>query len=448
MDRLSQTLKSYKRQIKWHSEKFDSYDMGKYLKKFTSMLIGKKILDFGCGNGRDLKFFEENGFDATGVDYSDDLIKIARQRCKSEIIKMNFLQSLKFKDGSFDGIWASASLLHVPKENLRFVLSEIGRILKPEGVLFVSFKEGDGQGIIKDDFGNEKRFFSFFDIDEIVQILTKNGFGVIDAEKSKDGKFRKRPANKKILTWIMLYCLKNNNFQVHHFKSLISTQDKAKKLAVKGFDNTVVVSDVQSKARGRFKRKWHSSKDGLWMSILIRPKIMDKLQYITFCAAISAARSIKRTTKLDVKIKWPNDLHYKGKKLCGILTEGSFGKENYAIVGIGLNVNQTDFPIDIKQSATSLKLIKKRDVNIKQLSKQILENFFDLYEKYYCENKFEEILQMWKKYSDTIGKEVIIIRRNDTIKGKAVGVDEDCSLLIRIKSKTVKVIEGDVSIRY
>src|SRR3989338_7594384 len=149
-------------------------------------------------------------------------------------------------------------------------------------------------------------------------------------------------------------------YKIYRFKSLPSTQDKAKEFSRKGLSNIAVIADIQTKGRGRFKRKWHSQKGSLSMSILLKPSNIKNLQYLTFAAAISVVKSIKKSANLNTKIKWPNDVHYKGKKLCGILTEGIFGKENYAVVGIGLNVNQDKFPYDIKNTASSLKIIKKQ----------------------------------------------------------------------------------------
>ena len=239
------------------------------------------------------------------------------------------------------------------------------------------------------------------------------------------------------------------NYKIYHFKSLTSTQDKAKELIKKGLSNAVIISDIQTKGRGRFKRKWHSGKGGLWMSVLLKPDNVQNLQYLTFIAAISVVKSIKEITNLKTYIKWPNDVHYKGKKLCGILTEGIFGKENSVIVGIGLNVNQKNFPNDVKGIATSLGIIKNKGFEIREVMQNILDEFFRLYNDYYNENKFDSVLTVWKRHCDTIGKNVAVMTKAKKLDGKAVGVDEECNLLLKLKNnKIVKIMEGDIKVKY
>jgi len=238
-------------------------------------------------------------------------------------------------------------------------------------------------------------------------------------------------------------------YKIYHYESLSSTQDKAKEFSKIGLSNVVIVADVQTKGRGRFKRKWHSDKGGLWMSILLKPNNIRNLQYLTFAAAIAVVKSIKEIANLNTRIKWPNDVHYNGKKLSGILTEGIFGKENYVAVGIGLNVNQAKFPSDIKKIATSLKIIKKKKIDIKNVSKNIIDEFFNIYTNQYNKNNIKNILKTWKKHCDTINKKVAVISKNKKISGKAIGVDEDCNLLLKLKNKRIiKIIEGDVNVRY
>jgi len=240
-----------------------------------------------------------------------------------------------------------------------------------------------------------------------------------------------------------------HSHKIHHFKSLTSTQDKAKEFAKKGLSNVIIIADKQTKGRGRFKRKWFSGKGGLWMSILLKPEYIQNVQYLTFAAAIAVAKSIKKSAKLSTSIKWPNDVHYKGKKLCGILTECIFGNENFVIVGIGLNVNQNRFPDGIRNRAASLKMIKNKKINIKKLTKNITDEFFILYDSHYSRNRLKNILKIWKKYCDTINKNVVITTRTKKLNGKAIGVDQNCNLLLKLKnSKIIKIVEGDIRVRY
>ena len=233
-------------------------------------------------------------------------------------------------------------------------------------------------------------------------------------------------------------------YKIFHFKSLTSTQDKAKEFSKKGLSDVVIIADTQTKGRGRFKRKWHSDKNGLWMSILLKQKKIENLQYLTFAAAVAVVKSIKKITNLNTSIKWPNDVHYKGKKLCGILTEGIFGKDNYIAVGIGINVNQNKFPDDIKNIASSLKIIKKQNFSINKIAANIIDEFYTLY-NYYNDNKLKKILRIWKEYCDTINKNVTVITTTKKLKGKVIGIDKECNLLLKVKNNTViKIIEGDV----
>ena len=238
-------------------------------------------------------------------------------------------------------------------------------------------------------------------------------------------------------------------YKIYYFKSLTSTQDKAKEFAKRGLSNVIVVSDIQTRGRGRFKRKWHSDNNGLWMSILLKPKNVENMQYLTFSAAIAVVKSIEKITKLKTSIKWPNDVHYKGKKLCGILTEGIFGKENFAAVGIGLNVNQNKFPEEIKNIAISLKIIRKKVFPKKIFLREIINKFFKLYIQYYSKNRLKNILKIWNEHCDTINKNIIATTRTKRLSGKAIGIDKNCNLLLKTKNnKIIKIVEGDINLRY
>ena len=122
-----------------------------------------KILDAGCGSGRDTKFFLENGFNVVAFDNSPDMVRYAAEYTGQEVLLMSF-EDIEFKD-NFDGIWACASVLHVPENNISTVLSKFADALKYEGILYTSFKYGDNEQI------RNGRFFADYTEERFDQLL-------------------------------------------------------------------------------------------------------------------------------------------------------------------------------------------------------------------------------------------------------------------------------------
>ena len=117
-----------------------SEQYGKYLQWLSK---GSKILDLGCGSGRDSKFFIERGFDVTPVDGSGEMCLRAEKIIGKKVRKLTF-DELDY-DGVFDGVWACASLLHVKKDEMNETLKRVSRSMKPDGVLYISFRYGDDE---------------------------------------------------------------------------------------------------------------------------------------------------------------------------------------------------------------------------------------------------------------------------------------------------------------
>ena len=149
---------------------------------------------------------------------------------------------------------------------------------------------------------------------------------------------------------------------IYYFDSLSSTNIKAKEIATKSKEGTIVIAEEQTKGKGRLGRSWLSPKGkGIWMSIILKPKVAPiKVAKITLIGAAAVNQGLK---DIGIKsyIKWPNDIVIDGKKVCGILTEMSceLNMINYCIMGIGINVNldKEDFSKDLIDTATSLKSI-------------------------------------------------------------------------------------------
>ena len=152
-------------------------------KKYKDLVPGKKILDIGCGAGRDSVVFTQNGSDYTGIDASPEMLAIAKERAPSGTYKQMDFYHLEFPDSNFDGFWAAASFLHVPKVDVVSVLAEAKRILKPGGIGFISLKEKDDleEGMITQErFGGIiSRYFAFYTKDEFKKYITDSGFELV-----------------------------------------------------------------------------------------------------------------------------------------------------------------------------------------------------------------------------------------------------------------------------
>lgn len=149
----------------------------------------KKILEIGCGIGRDAEELKKRGFTYTGIDASWRMLAFARERIPmSDFRRMDFY-AMDFPDGSFDGFWASAAFLHAPKNEVNKALLETKRILVPHGVGFISMKEKttmDEGAIHEEKAGGIDRYFSFYTEEEFRAILEESGFEILDAHKKEE----------------------------------------------------------------------------------------------------------------------------------------------------------------------------------------------------------------------------------------------------------------------
>lgn len=242
--------------------------------------------------------------------------------------------------------------------------------------------------------------------------------------------------------------------KILHFDSIDSTNIKAKEIAMSNNEEgIVIISEEQTKARGRLGRNWSSPKGkGIWMSIIVRPDInpldASKITQITAATIYNAMNEMD----IEVSIKWPNDIILNSKKVCGILTEMSaeIMQINYLVIGIGVNVNieSNEFPEEIFAKATSLKAELKREINRKELVGRILNNFEYFYEQMIIKGTIKEALDICREKSILIGKKVRVIQKNQSVERIAVDLNEDGELLVKDeKGEITKLISGEVSVR-
>lgn len=139
------------------------------------------ILDFGCGPGRDLVSFTKLGHKATGLDGCEKFVAMAKENSKCDVLHQNFID-LSLSENTYDGIFANASLFHVPASELERVLNELSKSLKPGGILFTSNPRGDGEGWSGD------RWCHYMEIEVYKSFLDKANFEVVDHYYRPDSK--------------------------------------------------------------------------------------------------------------------------------------------------------------------------------------------------------------------------------------------------------------------
>lgn len=237
-------------------------------------------------------------------------------------------------------------------------------------------------------------------------------------------------------------------FKIEHFKEVDSTNDVAKRLALGGApEGTVVISEMQRKGRGRKEREWFSPKGGVWMSLILRPKIgPSQIAPLTLVAGLAVAKTLSRLYDLKCKLKWPNDVLINEKKVCGVLTEISAGIDriDYVVAGIGINANIDIeiFPGEFRGAATTLKNELNREILRDELVEQLLEEFKKLY-KIFQKQGFSKLKEEWKRSASTMGRKVRIITDRRTIEGIARDIGENGELFIETQEGIEKIISGD-----
>lgn len=238
--------------------------------------------------------------------------------------------------------------------------------------------------------------------------------------------------------------------KIYYYSQVNSTNKIASELAKYGAnEGTVVIAEKQSSGKGRRGRNWHSSEKGLWFSIILRPEIKIKdSHFLTINASLAIYYALKKFG-IEAEIKWPNDILYNNKKLCGILSgmNSSSEKLNYIVTGIGINVNQENFPDQLNEKATSLFKILGNKIDKIDLLKDILFYFENFYFRFLSGSK-EKLLEEWKSKILLLGKEVTVESDGKKYNGKAVDIAKDGRLiLLSDKSEIKKFWAGDTSVR-
>jgi BirA family transcriptional regulator, biotin operon repressor / biotin---[acetyl-CoA-carboxylase] ligase len=235
------------------------------------------------------------------------------------------------------------------------------------------------------------------------------------------------------------------------FQETSSTNDVVDRLARDGVgEGVVVLAESQSKGRGRLGRKWLSpSGKGLWFSVLLRPNLRpQEATQVTVLAATALARALRHHGIAQPAIKWPNDILVGERKLAGVLTElaAEIDRVRYVVLGIGVNVNFTDIPGELRSSATSVRMETGRAARRAELAASILHELDFDYDRL-CRGEFPRIAEEWAGQCATLGRRVSIRVGNRTVHGRAESLDESGALLVRTDHGHLeRIIGGDVTL--
>jgi BirA family transcriptional regulator, biotin operon repressor / biotin---[acetyl-CoA-carboxylase] ligase len=247
--------------------------------------------------------------------------------------------------------------------------------------------------------------------------------------------------------------LKGTLFGKHilHFFRTDSTNRVAFELGHAGEpEGTVVIAEEQTAGRGRAGRAWHSERaTGIYVTVLLRPRLAPvQAPLLTMMAGISARDAVAAVTGLPVDVKWPNDLLINGKKVGGILTEmhAEPNLVKFVIVGIGLNVNQQQFPAELRAVATSLRAETGKPQSRLEILVRLLREFERGYQEMLHEGSASVVRRFEEVSSYARGKKVRVVTGAETFNGITAGLTPEGLLRVARSDGTVfTVIAGDVS---
>ena len=240
--------------------------------------------------------------------------------------------------------------------------------------------------------------------------------------------------------------------RVYYFDSIDSTQNFALKIASKDNENgTVIISKKQTGGKGRMKRKWFSPIGGIWMSIIIHPDFdISNTTLVPIATSLALCMAVEKTIKIRPKLKWPNDITIKGKKVGGILVDTSIqsNKIESLVLGIGINfkIKQEKLKkitVNSPNYYGATTLVKKNESALHLVQQFLYE--LEVIFQWINSGLTKKIIYGWTKRSSTIGKNISIINDKKIVTGKAIKIDNDGALIISKNKHITRILIGDVT---
>lgn len=217
-------------------------------------------------------------------------------------------------------------------------------------------------------------------------------------------------------------------------------------------EGTLVAADRQTAGRGRNRRQWFNpSEVNIAMSWLLRPELTpQELPSVVMPISLGVCRALREATGMNLGIKWPNDIVYQDKKVCGILCESRLTGSGVdaLVVGVGINVNTLDFPSDIADVATSLRVMTGRSFRRDEVLSKVLRYCYHCFEDYFRRGKREEIWRDYCTASATLRRRVTVTEGQKSIGGVVEAIDQCAVLYLRTdQGMLTPFVAGEVSLR-
>jgi BirA family biotin operon repressor/biotin-[acetyl-CoA-carboxylase] ligase len=230
--------------------------------------------------------------------------------------------------------------------------------------------------------------------------------------------------------------------RIHYLPETTSTMDVALAMARQGAPHlTVVVAGRQTSGRGRLSRQWASTDGGLYLTLILRPRLHPiYASRMTFLAGVILARTIQEAYDLPAKVKWPNDLLLNERKVAGMLSQMEAEGDTLSFVNIGMGLNVNNAPPADVPTAVSLSQQLGRAISRKKL----LQAFLARLEERLAQPLDETIITEWKRHTVTLGRQVEIVTTRETVHGMAEDVDVHGGLRLRLADgSATTVVHGD-----
>jgi BirA family biotin operon repressor/biotin-[acetyl-CoA-carboxylase] ligase len=245
--------------------------------------------------------------------------------------------------------------------------------------------------------------------------------------------------------------LAGEGYEICYLPDVDSTNEWAKREAKTCVrDSRVYLADHQSAGKGSRGRVWQSPRGtSVSMSILLEPKVApEKISMVTLVMGMAAADGIRKVSGINTEIKWPNDVVYRGRKLCGILTETGPGLE-YLVVGIGINVNVESFPEELDDRATSIRLETGKLFPREDVTAAVLKYFRKYYGIFVGDGDLRGLTERYQAMLANKDKKVRVLDARAPFGGTALGIDKEGRLLVKRDDdgQVAEVFAGEVSVR-